>query len=67
MTSSANEPHEVFDTPIGKVGMLVCWDLAFPEAFRELAKKGVDLVIIPTFCISPFRYVDVVSLRVGNG
>ncbi len=30
--------------------MLICWDLAFPEAFRELIAKGAKIVIVPTFC-----------------
>ena len=29
--------------------MLICWDLAFPEAFRELIAQGAKLIIIPTF------------------
>lgn len=29
--------------------MLICWDLAFPEAFRELIAEGAKLIIIPTF------------------
>ncbi|EDP51086.1 hydrolase, carbon-nitrogen family, putative [Aspergillus fumigatus A1163] len=49
LTSSGEAPHEVFDTPIGKVGLLICWDLAFPEAFRELIASGAEVVIIPTF------------------
>jgi predicted amidohydrolase len=49
LTSSSHDLHEVFDTPIGKVGMLICWDLAFPEAFRELIAQGAKLIIIPTF------------------
>lgn len=49
LTSSAHDPHPVFDTPFGKVGMLVCWDLAFPEAFREMIAHGAKLIIIPTF------------------
>lgn len=40
----------MFDTPIGKVGLLICWDLAFPEAFRELICKGAEIVVIPTYC-----------------
>lgn len=40
LTSSSMDSHPVFDTPLGKVGMLICWDLAFPEAFRELISKG---------------------------
>ncbi|KAL4782811.1 carbon-nitrogen hydrolase [Aspergillus varians] len=49
LTSSASEPHEVFDTPVGKVGLLICWDMAFPEAFRELIAAGAEVVVIPTY------------------
>jgi predicted amidohydrolase len=49
LTSSLHEPHVAFDTPIGKVGMLICWDLAFPEAFRELIAAGAKTIILPTF------------------
>ncbi|EON65327.1 hypothetical protein W97_04565 [Coniosporium apollinis CBS 100218] len=49
LTSSTHDAHEVFDTPLGKVGMLICWDLAFPEAFRELISQGAKIIIIPTF------------------
>ncbi|OCK83348.1 carbon-nitrogen hydrolase [Lepidopterella palustris CBS 459.81] len=49
LTSSGRSPHEVFDTPLGRVGLLICWDLAFPEAFRELIAQGAKLIIIPTF------------------
>lgn len=49
LTSSGHDRHEAFDTPIGKVGMLICWDLAFPEAFRELIAGGAKTIIVPTF------------------
>ncbi len=49
LTSSKHDKHEAFDTPLGKVGMLICWDLAFPEAFRELIAAGAKIIIIPTF------------------
>lgn len=35
----------VFETPLGKVGMLICWDLAFPEAARALLKQGAALIV----------------------
>ncbi|KAM0286770.1 hypothetical protein ACHAQH_000790 [Verticillium albo-atrum] len=44
--------HQAFDTELGdgcRVGMLVCWDLAFPEAMRELVRDGARVVIIPAF------------------
>lgn len=44
LSGSGRDIHEVFDTPIGKVGLLVCWDLAFPEAFRELIANGAKIM-----------------------
>ncbi|KAF2191118.1 carbon-nitrogen hydrolase [Zopfia rhizophila CBS 207.26] len=49
LISSGRDIHEVFDTPLGRVGMLICWDLAFPEAFRELIAQGAKVIITPTF------------------
>lgn len=43
------EPHDVFETEFGPVGLLVCWDLAFPEAMRGLVAKGAKLVIVPAW------------------
>ena len=40
---------EVFETKLGKIGMLVCWDMQFPEAARELALADVDLIACPTY------------------
>ncbi|KAF4981967.1 hypothetical protein FZEAL_2313 [Fusarium zealandicum] len=56
LTSSAHTPHTAFDTPLKhadgravRAGMLICWDLAFPEAFRALVNDGADLIIIPSY------------------
>ncbi|KAF7715732.1 Uncharacterized protein PECH_006134 [Penicillium ucsense] len=49
LTSSTHERHAAIETPLGRVGLLICWDLAFPEAFRELIADGADVIIIPTF------------------
>ena len=40
--------NRALDTPLGKVGLLICWDLAFPEAWRELVVQGAKLIIVPT-------------------
>lgn len=34
----------VFDTPIGRIGLLICWDIWFPEVPRLLAQQGADII-----------------------
>ena len=38
----------VSDTRFGKVGLIICYDLRFPEPFRQLALQGARLIIQPT-------------------
>lgn len=38
----------VFNTKYGKAGIIICWDLAFPEIFRRMTKKGVKIVYCPS-------------------
>lgn len=46
--------YPVFDTKIGKLGMMICWDTAFPEVARSLALKGADLLIVSTNWEKPY-------------
>jgi predicted amidohydrolase len=43
----AQEPR-VFDTHAGRIGVLVCYDLEFPELTRLLALAGAELIVVPT-------------------
>jgi predicted amidohydrolase len=43
-TFSAGSGFAAFDTPIGRIGMLVCYDKTFPEAARQLALDGAGLI-----------------------
>ncbi|MGH7640540.1 MAG: nitrilase-related carbon-nitrogen hydrolase [Candidatus Dormibacteria bacterium] len=45
----------VFDLPFGRLGMLICYDLWFPEAARVLALSGADIVAVPTNWVANFR------------
>jgi predicted amidohydrolase len=38
----------VYDTPLGRIGLEICYDLRFPEATRTLALKGAEIVAHPT-------------------
>jgi predicted amidohydrolase len=38
----------VVDTPVGRLGLLICYDLEFPEMPRRLALAGADLIVVPT-------------------
>lgn len=38
----------VFETPLGRIGVVICYDGWFPEVYRLLAMKGADLVCVPT-------------------
>lgn len=39
------------------VGILICYDVEFPEAVRALALEGVDLLLVPTAQMQPFEFV----------
>src|SRR6266566_7801006 len=39
----------VFDTRIGNVGLIICWDLMFPEMFRAMVRQDVEFVICPSY------------------
>lgn len=38
----------VVDTPFGRMGVAVCYDLRFPEFFRKMSEQGVDFIVIPS-------------------
>jgi predicted amidohydrolase len=39
--------YPVFDTDFGKVGMMICWDVSYPEVARELAARGAEIILMP--------------------
>ncbi len=47
-TMEAGDEVVVVDTPIGRLGLAVCYDLRFPELFRSLAQKGAEILAVPS-------------------
>ena len=39
----------VFDTDFGRVGMMVCYDLRFPELARGMVQDGADILFVPAY------------------
>lgn len=37
----------VVDTPFGKIGLAICFDLRFPELFRQLVLLGAEIIVVP--------------------
>jgi predicted amidohydrolase len=44
MSYSAGSRYDVFDTPVGRVGLQICYDKAFPEAARIMALNGAEII-----------------------
>lgn len=43
---AGNEPL-VLETPFGALGIAICYDLRFPELFRQMADRGLDILAVP--------------------
>ncbi len=39
--------YPVFDTDFGRIGMMICWDISYPEVARELSARGAEMIFIP--------------------
>jgi predicted amidohydrolase len=44
MSYSAGSSYKAYDTPVGRVGLQICYDKAFPEAARSMALDGAEII-----------------------
>jgi len=47
-TIEAGDRVLVVDTPFGRMGVAVCYDLRFPEQFRNMLDQGVEFLVVPS-------------------
>ncbi len=39
--------YPIFQTDFGKLGILICWDVQFPEPWRALGLQGAEVILLP--------------------
>ncbi|MCU1406447.1 MAG: carbon-nitrogen hydrolase family protein, partial [Glaciihabitans sp.] len=42
---AAGDGYHAFNTPVGRIGLQICYDKAFPEAARMLALDGAEIIV----------------------
>src|SRR5690348_23528 len=47
-TVAGGDAATLVETPFGKIGMTICYDLRFPQLYRALAQKGAFLLTVPS-------------------
>jgi len=52
------ESYATFDWKGRKVGLLICYDIEFPEHVRALRRLGAELILVPTANMEPFSFVS---------
>ena len=62
--SSGGEPFVLADLAGRRVGLLICYDVEFPELVRGLALRGANLVAVPTALMTPYHFVPRMMLPV---
>ncbi len=46
--TAGDAPPPVVDTAVARIGLMICYDLEFPEMTRSVALRGADLLTVPT-------------------
>lgn len=53
----------VWETTIGKIGIMICYDTEFPETARQLALNGADMILAPTANMTPFEHIQQIYIQ----
>ncbi|MDJ0611095.1 MAG: carbon-nitrogen hydrolase family protein [Kiloniellales bacterium] len=56
------DAYVVFPFRNRRIGLLICYDIEFPEHLRAIARHGADLVLVPTANMPPFDNVNRITI-----
>jgi 5-aminopentanamidase len=60
--SSARE-IKIVETPLGRTGFLICYDLEFPEMARMIALQGTDVLLVASANMHPWCYQQEIYVK----
>ncbi|WP_338488573.1 carbon-nitrogen hydrolase family protein [Pseudomonas trivialis] len=63
MFSAGGDDFPLVELNGWKLGLLICYDLEFPENTRRLALAGAELILVPTANMVPFDFVADITVR----
>ena len=63
MFSAGGDDYPLLELNGWKLGMLICYDVEFPENVRRLALAGADAILVPTANMEPYDFVCDVLVR----
>lgn len=47
-TSPTRGTYPVYDTPLGRIGTIICYDLDFTDTARRITRNGAQLILVPS-------------------
>jgi nitrilase len=47
-TIEAGDAPVAIESPFGRIGLSICYDVRFPELYRELVARGAELLLVPS-------------------
>ena len=55
-TIPGNSVSDILNSPVGKLGLSICYDVRFPELYRQLSLKGAEILLIPAAFLEKTGY-----------
>jgi apolipoprotein N-acyltransferase len=68
-TSATRGTYPVYETPLGRIGTIICYDLDFTTTARKITRNGAQLILVPSHdwpAIATKHYTHLVFRAIEN-